>query len=81
MIPFDTAWQPVLGQCLTMAKIHFLTILLVVTCFVGGVVSVTDKEFEVSNELISNISIFFNLKNKPLTNLSFWHVFRTFHVD
>ena len=31
----------------TMAKIQFLTILLVVTCFLGGVVSVTDKEFEV----------------------------------
>ena len=30
-----------------MAKIQFLTILLVVTCFLGGVVSVTDKEFEV----------------------------------
>ena len=32
-----------------MAKIQFLTILMVVTCFLGGVVSVTDKEFEVSN--------------------------------
>ena len=31
----------------TMAKIQFLTILLVVTCFVDSVVSVTDKEFEV----------------------------------
>ena len=31
----------------TMAKIQFLTILLVVTCFLGGVVSVTDREFEV----------------------------------
>ena len=31
-----------------MAKIQFLTILLTVTCFLGGVVSVTDKEFEVS---------------------------------
>ena len=30
-----------------MAKIQFLTILLTVTCFLGGVVSVTDKEFEV----------------------------------
>ena len=33
---------------LTMAKIQFLIILLVVTCFVGGVVSVTDKEIEVN---------------------------------
>ena len=32
----------------TMAKIQFLTILLTVTCFLGGVVSVTDKVFEVS---------------------------------
>ena len=32
-----------------MAKIQFLTILLVVTCFLGGVLSVTDKEFEVCN--------------------------------
>ena len=32
-----------------MAKIQFLTILLVVTCFLGGVVSVTDKEFKVSD--------------------------------
>ena len=31
----------------TMAKIQFLTILLAVTCFLGGVVSVTDKEFQV----------------------------------
>ena len=31
----------------TMANIQFLTILLVVTCFLVGVVSVTDKEFEV----------------------------------
>ena len=31
-----------------MAKIQFLTILLTVTCFLGGFVSVTDKEFEVS---------------------------------
>ena len=30
-----------------MAKIQFLTILLVVTCFLGGVVSVTDQQFEV----------------------------------
>ena len=30
-----------------MAKILLLTILLTVTCFLGGVVSVTDKEFEV----------------------------------
>ena len=31
-----------------MAKLQFLTILLTVTCFLGGVVSITDKEFEVS---------------------------------
>ena len=31
----------------TMVKIQFLTILLVVTRFLGGVVSVTDNEFEV----------------------------------
>ena len=31
-----------------MAKIQFLTILLTVTCFLGGIVFVTDKEFEVS---------------------------------
>ena len=30
-----------------MAKIQFLTILLVVTCFLGGVISATDMEFEV----------------------------------
>ena len=30
-----------------MAKIQFLTILLAVTCFLGGVVSLTDKELEV----------------------------------
>ena len=30
-----------------MVKIEFLTILLVVTCFLGGVVSLTDKELEV----------------------------------
>ena len=30
-----------------MVKIQFLTILLVVTWFLGSVVSVTDKEFEV----------------------------------
>ena len=35
----------------TMAKIQFLTILFVVTCFLGGVVSVTDKEFEVCAEI------------------------------
>ena len=31
-----------------MEKIQFLTILLTVTCFLGCVVSVTDKEFQVS---------------------------------
>ena len=35
-----------------MAKTYFLTILLTVTCFLGGVVSVTDKEFEVCIEPI-----------------------------
>ena len=30
-----------------MAKIQFLTILLVVTFFLGGVVSATENEFEV----------------------------------
>ena len=34
----------------TMAKIQFLTILVVVTCFLGGVVSATDKKFEVRTE-------------------------------
>ena len=33
-----------------MARMQFLTILLVVTCFLGGVVSATDKEFEVRSE-------------------------------
>ena len=32
-----------------MVKIQFLTILLTVTCFLGGVVSVADKEYEVCN--------------------------------
>ena len=32
-----------------MVKIQFLTILLVVTSFLGGVVSITDKEFQVSD--------------------------------
>ena len=32
-----------------MAKIQFLTILLLVTCFLGDVLSVTDSEFKVSN--------------------------------
>ena len=42
-----------------MANIQFLTILLVVTCFLGGVVSVTDKEFEVCTVLYLNLA--FNL--------------------
>ena len=33
----------------TMAEIQFLTILFTVTCFLCGVVSVTDKEFKVSD--------------------------------
>ena len=33
-----------------MAKIQFLTILLTVSCFLGGVVSVTDKDFKVCSE-------------------------------
>ena len=40
-----------------MAKIQFLTILLVVTCFLGSVVSVTDKEFEVCSEAISGATL------------------------
>ena len=39
----------------TMAKIQFLTILLVVTCFLGGVISITDKEFEVCAEYIQSV--------------------------
>ena len=35
----------------TMARIQFLTILLTVTGFLGGVVSVTDKELEVCDVL------------------------------
>ena len=42
----------------TMTKIEFLTILLVVTCLLGGVVSVTDKEFEVGTVLSSNNNVF-----------------------
>ena len=38
-----------------MAKIQFLTILLTFTCFLGGVASVTDKEFEVYIEPMLNI--------------------------
>ena len=34
-----------------MAKIQFLTILLTVTCFHGGVVSVTDKELTVPTDI------------------------------
>ena len=40
-----------------MAKMQFLTILLTVTFFLGGVLSVTDKEFEVSSALSSNIYV------------------------
>ena len=36
-----------------MVKIQFITILLVVTYFLGGVVSVTDKQFEVSDVYFS----------------------------
>ena len=39
-------------KVVTMAQIQFLTILLVATYFLGGVVSVTDKEFEVFSECI-----------------------------
>ena len=38
-----------------MVKIQFLTILLVVTCFLGDVVSVTDKELEVSTVHCSKV--------------------------
>ena len=40
-----------------MAKIEFLTILLTVTCFLGGVVSVTDKELEVCGVFWCNLSV------------------------
>ena len=49
----------------TMAKIQFLTILLTVTCFLGGVVSVTDKELEVRDVFYPNkkqIVLNFSLK-------------------
>ena len=36
----------------TMAKIQFLTILLVVSCFLGSVLSITDKEYEVNTKYI-----------------------------
>ena len=41
--------SPYTHVVVTMAKIQFLTILLAATCFLGGVISVTDKEFEVCN--------------------------------
>ena len=46
-----------------MAKVKFLTILLTVTCFLGGLVSVTDNEFEVRSVFYPN-----NKKN----NLDFY---------
>ena len=45
----------------TMAMIQFLTIMLVVTCFLGGVISVTDKEFEVHTVLYTSVSPRINL--------------------
>ena len=39
----------------TMVKIQLLTILLTVTCFLGGVVSITDKELEVHTEYIQSV--------------------------
>ena len=50
-----------------MAKIQFLTILLTVTCFLGGVVSVTDKEFEVCTECDS--TVMFGFQQLRLTTL------------
>ena len=40
-----------------MAKIQFLTILLTVTCFLGSVVSVTHKEFEVCSEHVQVVTL------------------------
>ena len=51
------------GTTVTMAKIQFLTILLVVTCFLGGVVSVTDNDFEVRTECFWKV-MFFRLFTK-----------------
>ena len=50
-----------------MAKIQFLTILLTVTCSLGSVVSVTDKEFEVNNE--HYITFMFKMPNVTLLKL------------
>ena len=55
-----------------MAKIQFLTILLTVTCFLGGVVSVTNKEFDVCDVFFSksvnilSIYVKFRVKDKIL---------------
>ena len=37
----------------TMAKIQFLTILLTVTCFLGSVICVTDKKFDICDVFYS----------------------------
>ena len=47
-----------------MEEIQSLTILLVVTCFLGGVVSVTDKEFKVNNE--RNLTVMYRSINECL---------------
>ena len=44
-----------------MAKMQFLIILLAVACFLGGVISVTDKEFEVRTVLYTSVSPRINL--------------------
>ena len=53
-----------------MATIQFLTILLTVTCFLGGVVSVTDKEFEVCDEHMNVVRICYLYCWKKLNRIS-----------
>ena len=57
-----------------MAKIQFLTILLAVTCFLGGVVSVTDKEIKVCNAFYTGsvlypINVHRNIQHKTASIL------------
>ena len=72
-------WHPIhhVSTCtctaVTMVRIQFLTILLTVTCFLGGVVSVTDKEFEVCTE--------FNSKTKKILWLSWLKTHREWVVS
>ena len=47
-------------KAVTMAKIQFLTILLAVNCFLGGVVSVTDNDLEVCTAHEYNIMSMLN---------------------